>query len=311
MMIEIGEKALRLECPRRRRRVAKRTPIETLILMLETGEAPTRRQAAFRLGKHANVAAIKPLCRALEDRNWGVRLYATRALGLIGSAKAVGPLRERLLDKTTRVRCEAVRALGVLGFPSVIEPICGMLADKKEKVRASAIASLVQVGLPSLPALCLRLTPEHLESGQALMALQEIVRVYGQSALQSLLGADALTPEQRWNALLLLSDFRNRFHYFSPERRLLADPHRICETEAESQDAAVRKGAREVLEYTTLARASQRSLSTEQGELLRGAQGSAAPQGGETLLRASAEVEAPEGKSPTLWARLRRRFTGK
>ncbi|HLK60161.1 MAG TPA: HEAT repeat domain-containing protein [Chthonomonadaceae bacterium] len=313
----------------------KRAQIERTLQALRSEDEIERRKAASRLGKTANMEAVGPLCRALHDPNWRVRRSAAGALGRIGSLwadnnvdedvsvllevleegpernrngiqQAVEPLCGALNDRTLSVRREAATALGLLKAPDAVEPLCRLLTDKKGSARASAILALTQIGLPAIPSLCRRLTPAHQESSQSLLALQNIVKSYGPSALYRLLQEEALTPEQRWNALTLLQEYRSHLPPFSAARRLLTDLRRFCESAAQSGTEEVRTGALKVLEYTTLARASQRNLTTEQDELLRGAQGDTVPESGATLLRGSERSEAPAPETRSLWASVRR-----
>jgi HEAT repeat protein len=258
-----------------------------------------RRNAAGALGRIGSLKDDEDVLSVLED---GPELIVQLRNGI---QQAVEPLCDALKDRTVSVRREAVTALGNLQAPDAVEPLCPLLEDKKASVRASTILALTQIGLPAIASLCRRLTPNSFGSGWPFLALQDIVKSQGPTALYFLLQAD-LTPEQRWNALSLLHQARSHLPPFSAVRRHLTDPRRFCESAAQSGTDEVRHGALLVLEYTTLARASQRNRTTEGAELLRGAQGDMVSESGATLLRGSERSEAPTPEPRTLWASVRR-----
>ncbi len=266
-----------------------------------------RRQAALKLGKRSYEAAVGPLCTALDDKSWSVRRSAARALGQIGNAEAIEALCKALHDNSSGVRREAAIALGRIGGTRAIESLCWALWDEKGTVRMGASAALIEIGPAAVVPLCRVM--EHNAAyiwrfNHARTPLRQMHRQEANSPLLALLRDTRLAMPERLRYLEMLRNYLIEDSWRPP--RHLADVLSFCEYMQEhGPDAETQEGARALLDYMTLTRASTRDLTTEQERLLRPAQGTATPEGAHSLLRAfNADIAEPtEDRTSPGWSK--------
>jgi hypothetical protein len=273
---------------------------------LQSEDPVQRREAAKRLGRRGNREAVRPLCEALKDESWRVRSCAAQSLGVIGDPWAAEPLIEALDDKLTTVRREAAKALGHIHDNHAIEALCKALGDKKASVRENAMFALEQIGVGTVPMLCQRLADENIRLRvHATLTLSQLYRDNRHETLDRILGDRHLTPQQRWQGLEAIRASRPSrltFHW-------LGDVYRYCQEAVQfskaygREDSAACRGARQVLEYMTLARPAMRDLASERTQLLRAVQNDIHDDSGETLLRGSSveERDAPMRNKPSIF----------
>jgi hypothetical protein len=189
--------------------------IERLILELKDDRRDVRSRAAYELGKHSDPRAIVPLIGALSDNDKFVRSWAAGALGKAGPA-AVDPLLAVLHANDAAVAYYAALALGEIGDLRAVPVLVKALSEGDYDIRPSAAGVLVGLGdETTLPA-----------------------RVLADPSL------DATTREQ------ILRSLRN-VSYADDELKVrysLPDVGELCRECLQSEDAAVRSGAEEVLE---------------------------------------------------------------
>ena len=257
-----------------------------LLLALRHGNLVSRREAALKLGKKRDVTVVEPLCQALKDESWYVRRNAARSLGRLGDSRAIEPLCAVLEDSYRAVRIEAAVSLGRMGATEATPFLCRRLWDAKRSVRASAVAALLRIGLPSVAPLCQALLEERDYPGyqEATPTLRTLFAQNMQGTLSTLLTDSRLTPQQRYLGLEALRGQGGGLFVPAP----VGDVQRFCDERRRAKyPEEVQKGARSVLEYLSLGRASQRDTTQEGAILLRAASAGNNETSREELLRAS------------------------
>ena len=295
--------------------MAGRGKREKWLYLLVEGDASKRREAAKKLGEMGDATTVPALISALSDPTWRVRRNAAQALGQIGDTRAVEPLIALLSDVSLGVRRKATISLGQLANPRAVEPLCAQLQEDAERLGAETAVALKLIGPTSVLGLC-RILDDSQNASNRLAS--QIIRFIaydqrkGFEVLQGLLECEQLTAEQRYRGLETLR--RVRPFFWTPD--ILGGPvDRYClylwQSARRDIPPVVRKNAQAVLDYMTLARASDGSAATGSDVLLRAAQSSTSENDGtKTFLRGSQAGSPLEtsGTRPGLWARLRERF---
>ena len=268
-----------------------------------------RRKAATRLGTPGNTFAIEPLCKALEDGDRFVRRRAALALGRIGAPLAIDPLCHRILtDPSLLVQHAAIVALGQIGSARGLDPLCKALQNRKTSWDAAE--ALIKIACPAILLLVQRANgPEGASQSSSEQTLRQLANHKPPKALLAVLTDFRVSAGERYLCLETLRGKLGISRRLSPS---LTSVQNFCEQGLTSQTDAVRKGAREVLDYLTLGRAGQQDLSADQDILLRAAEGRATAEGVDQLLRASdaeeISITPEEPAHPTLLNRLKRLF---
>ncbi len=316
--------------------MASKNKTQQLLQELQSGEVRVRKDAALKLGRSGRTEAVAPLLKLLKDSSWKVRRNATIALGKIGAAEAASGLIGVLSDRTLAVRRAAVRALGSLGNAQATDRL--LLLLEEQELADDVIESLFEIGIPAFLRCCelVREESAHVESLvgtvnphsrhlpitsappsiQRMLApnLHSVFRLFildpEKPHLASVLRAEHWSGQQRNTALEQICALETTLNFVerwkAGKAHLIGDVQTWCERVCrESPDVALRQGAKEVLDYRMLGRASQRDFAAEGSELLRAAQGTSHRDTGETLLRAS-DAGAVTASAPALLTRLRR-----
>jgi HEAT repeat protein len=265
--------------------------VPNLIEQLESGR--TRRDAIRALSRIGE-PAVEPLINYLHRRNWKARKAIVEILSHIGGASALDAIVRTLgSDRSKYVRVTAAKALGRIGARQALPDLVKALQDKHLDVQKAAVMSLGQ-----------------LNDMRAVRPLAEfallghwLIRTTGVEALSILGDAKELPRKLLASPDLQTSDKIDALEYLQliqhprPHRYVypIRDIPRFCEQKLRDPDAAVRTGAQAILEHMTLVRGSERNLTNERGELLRGAAGSPGTTSPAQLLRASVSDGAESG----------------
>lgn len=282
---------------------------------LQSEDVNIRKDAARWLGEKGIQDAVAPLIVALHDSSWKVRRNAAAALGRIGNTEAVEPLLSALQERTISVRRAAILALGQLRDARATESLAAFLRDPK--MRDDALRALMQIGAPALLHCCRQMQKPQSTTVELTSpwreAVQEMFMRNADPLLKEVLGASGWKGQERWLALETVRTLQSSLSFLDVWRlskfSRITEIHGWCDRiSRDAAQTALHPGAREVLDYIMLGRASQRDYGTESSELLRGASGTKGRDTGATLLRASeqgqTDPQAP-GKL-SLLTRLRR-----
>jgi hypothetical protein len=232
--------------------------------------------------------------------------------------------------------------LGHIGTDAAAEAIATIWLGEQADVWETAQYTLVECGIAAIPVVCQELTRSNVNSRprvsaltpstlafwittevalhalpgrhernhkSALIILHTLIDRHGLVVFERILATPKLPPQDKFGCLEIL---RRR-------RRMLAlvlyfrDTRSYCEhTAATSDDPEVRIGAREVLDYCSLARGSLQPLSVSSDQLLRAAESEGIETPEEELLRGSDYEQPPlteEEQEPSgLIAKALRRF---
>src|SRR5579871_412397 len=272
---------------------------------LSSPHVVVRRKAAKRLGKRGNTDAIEPLCKTLEDTDRFVRRWAALSLGQIGAPLAIEALCQRVLsNRSVLVQRAAITALGQIGSARALDPLCRALQNRQ--IAWDATEALIKIACPAVLLLAERLNgPEGSQRAGAEQALRQLANHKPPQALLAVITDFRVSAGER---SLCLEVLRERLGLSKRLNASRSSAQRFCEQALKSQNDAVRKGARELLDYLTLGRAGQQGFTIEQAILLRAAEGRATTEDTGQLLRASDSAETPgeslETSRPTLLDRL-------
>lgn len=304
--------------------VEKRRPykLDRHIAALNDPDFTTRREAALKLGALGRREAVAPLCHALADPHWNVRRNAAKALGQIGDPAAMDALILALRDRSAGVRRRAATALGKLGDAQAIEPLCRLLSDKEPLVVEAVLEALVAFDSASVVPLCLRLSDKKSRvQHRANEALSRLVCINLDPTLYAVMEEPTFTPQERTGYVeLLLAHARNnrsplgklRAHFVLS---VISDIGLYCDHVLQSKaDDAVKAGAKTILDYLTLGRASHADAGREKEILLRAATDGNVTDTGDVLLRASVREEGETSlavPAPSLLDRFRQIFRRK
>ena len=278
----------------RNHRMSSRGKISKQLEALGDEDPIVRRQAARKLGKSGASSAVEPLCIALQDKSWFVRRNAAKSLGHLGDPTAVASLCAALTDKSQGVRREAIIALGEIADSRAIEPLCAMLASKKAGIYLDAQHALVCIGLPAIGPLCRSLVHENsILVEHASTTLAELHYRSGQhcaealpatAVLYAIVGAENLTPQQRWLGLETVR--RQRPAFTLPD--YFGDASRFCQGLTQHTDSPqLRENARAIFEFITLARPGAPGGQPYDRTLLRAAAPGKETENANVLLRGS------------------------
>jgi hypothetical protein len=315
--------------------VASRSKFPQRLAELQHDDIAVRRRAARKLGDYGNPAALPELCAALRDPSWKVQRNAAVALGKLGDPAAIEALASVFIASIGRKRylsvCkETLRALGRIGTEAAAETIATVWLGEQDDVRETAQVALLDCALTAVPVVCQKLigiysrskpafqplttrtstfwiTTEialHLLPGRqaqihhsALFILQTLIDKHGSLVFERILATPKLPPQAKFGCLEILRRRRKwltMIFYFR-------DARSFCEhSAATSDDPAVRIGAREVLDYCSLARGSMQPLTAASDQLLRAAETDSIETPENELLRGS-DSESPtmiEGQEP-------------
>jgi HEAT repeat protein len=266
-----------------------------------------RRNAAEALGRIGDPSAAKALCHALTDEArvsatadapgfYPVRDAAAYALCRVRATAVVDDLLTLLQHPDSGLRRAAAMALGHAGDANTVEPLCAALTDEDAMVRLAAVEALGNLAdvraLPGLFALLEDADPYfRTKAAEAIEKMGDAVTLP-----PKILSQTRLTPAQRLHLLQRLRSVRYRDNNRTL-RYYLPDARKLCQYAARDKDAAVREGAREVLQYLELLRATGDRERTDPNDLLRVAEPGSVTTPPEELLR-SATAEFTDTKRP-------------
>ena len=274
--------------------MAKYNTVSKRIGELSDSDVEVRRRAARKLGEKGDVRAVQPLCLALRDEDIYVRKAAVFALGNLHHPDALQPLRETLKEKREGLRGEAAWAIGQIGkhhaetTARAVELIVEAANRDKPREINRYVAALLAMGISAASPLCLEFSSHRSDKRQkcAMMTLKNLYYQQNLDVARHLLSDSLLTPAQVWNALEMLE--AERPAGFLASRRY-PTARRFCELAVSTPAEAptVQQGAKRILDYLSLGRASQFSDPTASAQLLRMASDNTQQETGDTLLRGS------------------------
>ncbi len=274
--------------------MAKYNTISKRIGELARADVEVRRRAARKLGEKGDVRAVQPLCLALRDEDIYVRKAAVFALGNLHHPDALQPLQETLKEKREGLRGEAAWAIGQIGkhhaetTTRAVELIVEAAHRDKPRELNRYVAALIAMQLSAASPLCLEFSSHRSAKTQqcAMLTLKSLHYQQNLDVARYLLSDNLLSPAQVWNVLEMLEAERP-MGFFASRRYPTA--RRLCElavsTPAEAPEVC--QGAKRVLEYLSLGRASQFSDPAASAQLLRMASENTQQDNGDTLLRGS------------------------
>lgn len=257
-------------------------------------DVEVRRRAARKLGEKRDTRAVQPLCLALRDEDIYVRKAAVFALGNLHDPDALQPLQESLKEKREGLRGEAAWAIGQIGRHHVettsraVDLIVESAHRDKPREINRYVAALLAMRLSAASPLCIEFSSHRSETTQkcALLALKSLHYQQNLDVARHLLSDDLLSPAQVWNVLEMLEAERPTGFFAS---RRYPTARRLCElaVSTPTETPEVLQGAKRVLDYLSLGRASQFSDPAGGTQLLRMASDDTQNDKGETLLRGS------------------------
>ena len=291
--------------------MAKYNTVSKRIRELSDPDVEVRRRAARKLGEKGDVRAVQPLCLALRDEDIYVRKAAVFALGTLHHPDALQPLQEILKEKREGQRGEAAWAIGQIGkhhaetATRAVELIVEAANRDKPRELNRYVAALLAMQLSAASPLCLEFSSHRSAKTQqcAMLTLKNLYYQQNLDVARHLLSDNLLTPAQVWNALEMLE--AERPAGFLASRRY-PTARRVCElavsTPAESP--AVQQGAKRVLDYLSLGRASQFFDPSASAQLLRMASDDTQNDNGETLLRGSTFNGEERSQKPSFFSKI-------
>ncbi len=258
-------------------RIGTPRALELLDHALDDGDLSVRWFAVDGLAA-AGPAGSKPLIRALDDRDESVRQSVARSLGMARDPDAVDPLIRALRDRDLSVRQTAAQSLGMIGDIRAVDPLVDLLADANPELSPYIVQSLGMLGASAVTSLLHRIkergSPIHYAAIRTIGLLSS-----WPDTVRTVLSDTTLTPRDRFEILVQLdADVPVSCHAY------IDDPHQ-----------SVARGAREVIDYSTLARSSRSADDPSVETLLRPAGvGAAGPS--ENLLRPIKSCDALENR---------------
>ncbi len=291
--------------------MAKFNTISKRIEELAHPDVEIRRRAARKLGEKGDVRAVQPLCQALQDEDAHVRRAAASALGMLHHPDAMQPLQQALKDRRNGLRGAAAWAIGQIGkhhaetATRAVDLIIEAAHKDKPREISRYVDALLAMELSAAPSLCVELNSRRSNATQqcAQIALTRMVYQNGLDVPRCLLSDSFLAPSQVWDVLEMLETGRPA-GFFAARRYPAA--RRYCELAAANPNEApeVRQGAKRILEYLSLGRASQFTDPTASANLLRMASPDTLPDDGETLLRGSVSSGEARLQPLSLYGRI-------
>ena len=274
--------------------MAKLKTVSKRIEELAHPDVEVRRKAARKLGEMGDVRAVPPLCLALCDEDIYTRKNAAYALGNLHAPDAMQPLQDALKDRREGLRGVAAWAIGQIGkhhAPSAYRAVEAIVnAAQKDKPREihRYVGALVEMELAAASPLCVEYCSHRSAASQQCVeiALSSLLYRVKLDVTRHLLADSELSPVQVWDTLTMLEAHRPT-GFFAARR--FSTAQRLCEAAALSsnESEAVQQGAKRVLEYLSLGRASQFHDPNASASLLRMASGDTQYDNGDMLLRGS------------------------
>ena len=238
---------------------------------------PHRKTVIWCLGERGNNQIIPILTPLVEDQKESIRQAAIISLGLLQDSSIIPLLCEIVQSQNEAVRSNAVRALGRIGDISTVVVLSKASHDTNKKVREEAAWAMKQLGDEKvLP--------------------------------RRILAETRFSLQQRIDALESLRDACYEFNAFgstTPYR--FPSLCRLCRIVLTEEDATVRQGAQEILDFLdsdTFLRASQADSETDRDELLRSVQNDNPISEDTSLLYPLDALLTKPARSASLWERL-------